>query len=231
MSLQNLRDYVRLMIDVDTTDIPDSLMDVFLREGVTKIAYSSNHWNFYEAEASFSTIAAQRAYSYATAFGSTIFQTINSVETPHWRLDALPHAQAQQQFVSVSGSGTQEPRFFSSYANSLYLWPLPDAAYACIAQGYRTPLDFTTQGSGASPDLPAAFHELVGKWAISLAYAQQDDTQNASYFAIDFANTLKTIRGPYENMEPQGIMALGSNGRRVTGQLAGENGRGRFPWE
>lgn len=229
MTLQNLRDYVRGYVDIDTSDIADAVMDVLLREGYQRIAYSERHWAFYQAEVSFSTVAGQQAYPFATAFGGVTLESINGVDGPHWRLDPLPHLLAQQRYTTISGPKQAEPRFFSTFANSLFLWPKPVSTYAMIADGYRLPNDWVAGGAGSVPDLPTEFHELIGKWAIKLAYAQQNDPISSAFFGNEFESILAALRRSYISQPSQGILAMNSGGHRVTGSTS-PIGEARWPF-
>ena len=228
MTLSDLRNFVRGYVDIDTSDIADSVMDVLLREGYNRIAYSEASWQFYQAEASFSTVIGQQLYPLSSV-GGINFQMVTSVDGPHWRLDPLPHGLAQQRYTTVSGPKQAEPRFFSTFNNNLYLWPKPANTYAMIAGGYRFPLDWVAQGAAAYPDLPAEFHELIGKWAIKLAYAQQNDPISSAFFGNEFESALAALRKTYVGNPTSGILVMNSGGRRVSGST-NPIGEARWPF-
>jgi hypothetical protein len=229
MTLQDCRTFVRGYVDIDTSDIADTVMDVLLREGYNRITHAERHWAFYQAEATFSTVVAQQAYTFASLGGTTPFVTLNGVEGPHWRIDPLPHMQARQAFVTISGPKNAEPRFFSTFNSSLYLWPKPVGVYALLAQGYRAPADWVAGGAGSVPDLPDEFHELICKWAIKLAYAQQNDPISSAFFGNEFESILAALRRSYVGNPTQGVMALNSGAHKVTSPY-NVIGEARYPF-
>ena len=62
MQLSAMRDYVRNVVDIDSTDISDVTMNTFIREGYNVIVYSEKRWPFYEVSTTFSTVADQADY-------------------------------------------------------------------------------------------------------------------------------------------------------------------------
>ena len=65
-----MRDYVRNVVDIDTTDITDSTMNTFIREGYNAVVYSEKRWPFYEFATTFDTVASQKDYPLSTVGAS-----------------------------------------------------------------------------------------------------------------------------------------------------------------
>lgn len=66
-----MRDYVRNVVDIDSTDITDNTMNVFLREGYDAVVYSEKRWPFYEVAVTFDTVASQKDYTLADIGGNS----------------------------------------------------------------------------------------------------------------------------------------------------------------
>ena len=56
MQIQEMRAYIRGLLDIDATDISDDILNRFIGEGYDQVVYSEKRWGFYEAEDSFSTV-------------------------------------------------------------------------------------------------------------------------------------------------------------------------------
>ena len=66
VTLNALRTQVRNMVDLDETDLPDSIIDQFAREGFQRIYSLERRWPFLQETYTFTTIAQQREYSIST---------------------------------------------------------------------------------------------------------------------------------------------------------------------
>ena len=63
MTIKQIRDTVRDIIDIDSTDITDTVMNRIIGQGYDTIVYSEKRWPFYEIATTFSTVAVQSEYS------------------------------------------------------------------------------------------------------------------------------------------------------------------------
>ena len=60
-----MRTYVRDIVDITSSDVSDSTMNTFIREGYNLIVYSEKRWPFYEVALSFTTVGGQSDYPIA----------------------------------------------------------------------------------------------------------------------------------------------------------------------
>lgn len=226
MSVADLRTFVTTHLDTDSTELPDDLLDSYLVEGVNRIALSSQRWSFYEATWSLSTVADQQAYDLSTLVGSggEVVGEVTAVQGPRWRLEPRTHELMSERFEYTTERG--EPRFWSVWGGSLFLWPVPLQVYALSVRGYRKPS--TVLSDGAYPDLPAEFHPLVGQWMLGRAYQQQDDVVTSPMLFQQFERELSVLRPRYETVSRATTRTLGGVKRSGQGRV---NGRLLFPWE
>ena len=63
MQLSDMRDYVRNIVDITSTDIAATTMNTFLREGYDVMVYSEKRWPFYEVATTFDTLASKKDYT------------------------------------------------------------------------------------------------------------------------------------------------------------------------
>lgn len=222
MDLQAIRDFVRTHMDLDTEDLPDTMLDTFCREASRKVERAEKRWPMYEA-----------AWTLATEAGISTFdisaldpevREISSVTTPTQRLRWLGPDEASTGFLN--DATRNEPRAWSLWGSTLTVFPIPDKVHTLTILGYRQPKDWVADGAGAEPDMHSDLHLTVATWVLSRAYAQQEDMELAAYFAQAFDNELETFRRRFVDTPAPQPLILG-RGRAATAPF----GRLRYDWE
>ena len=208
MTVADLRSFVRDHLDSDTDELPDSLLDVYRQEGTDRIVQSSRSWSFYETTVTFTTTANDNTYALSAL--STPLRDIVGVEGPRWRCKPLSYENARETFARTVAA-TGEPRWYSIWADTLYLWPTPPSAYSMTVRGYRFPAVATSYSD--EPDLPDEFHRLIGYWMLAQAYRQFDDEGMAGQLFGSFEQQLAILRERYESAPRGGISVLGGDRR------------------
>ena len=56
MEIQEMRAYIRGLLDIDSSDISDDILNRFIGEGYDQVVYSEKRWPFYETEDTFPTV-------------------------------------------------------------------------------------------------------------------------------------------------------------------------------
>jgi len=224
LTLDAIRTFVRLHLDLDTEDLPDSLVDVFIREGSKRIEKASSRWPFYEKVWTVSTMAGQRSYPF-TDIGTDVDQIaaiLRDDETLHWVGNDLYSI-----LNPIDATSQSKPVQYAWWNDTLYLTPTPDSAYTLTVFGYRDPIDWIANGAGAQPDLPDELHNTVAIWALSKAYIQQEDPEMGSVYERQFADELTEFkRRITETPHPQPLVL---NGQAMS--VMRPFGRMRFDWE
>jgi hypothetical protein len=140
-------------------------------------------WRFLRTNFSFSTVDGQQQYTPAQAgvtdMGSWVQEGISlySSAADEQFLTYTPW----DNFKAVYGIGTHRttkgrPTVVSvTPANSLALWQLPDAVYACLGEYYKTAATMTADAD--IPNIPARFHMAIVWKALMYygAYAAADE--------------------------------------------------------
>jgi|SRR5688500_6280630 len=224
LTLDQIRTFVRSHLDLDVEDMPDALIDVFIREGSKRVEKASSRWPFYENVWTFTTVQGQRSYPFAT-IGVDLDQ-ISAVQSD----DRLLEWVGTDLYTVLNPSNTtttSKPTQYAWWADVLYLVPTPDAAYTLTVYGYRTPIDWVANGAGATPDLPDEMHNTVATWALAKCYAQQEDPELASVYERQFADELTEFkRRIAETPHPQPLVL---NSQRMSQRSP--FGRMRYDWE
>lgn len=199
MTASAIRKYVRDMLDVDELDIPSDMLDVWMRDAVTRIiSYFDESPTFLQVEYSFDTVPNKQSYDLDTLnlYKDTStgivplrsLQVIDEVRGQNFSLTPRQHRQVRETYY-VASQGAGRPVEFSMWGRSLFLWPKPVAIETHYLLGIRQP-NWNWITSDSTPDLPEEFHILVAQWALARAYAQQDDPEMANFYREEFAGTL-----------------------------------------
>jgi hypothetical protein len=201
MTALEIKTYVRDHLDVDSLDIPDSLLNVWMRDAVIRIiSFFDESPVWLQVERTFTTVPNQQSYDLEATVGLgdivapgilLPLQAIDEVRGPNFSLSPRSHRQVRESYRADAPSG--RPQEFSQWGTQLYLWPKPADAEVYSVLGIRRPdWDWITSTAGV-PDLPEEFHPLVAQWALSRGYAQQDDPDMANLYRGEFGAELSNI--------------------------------------
>ena len=65
MNIEDMRSYIRAVVEIDSSDISDATLNRFLGEGYDQVVYSEKRWPWYETETTFTTVAGIKDYTLA----------------------------------------------------------------------------------------------------------------------------------------------------------------------
>lgn len=228
LSLDQIRTYVRTHLDIEQDDLPDVILDTFIREGSKRIERAEARWPFYEAIYTWTVTPDPTGLYDKAAIDPELDQIANISLGTFGPLqwvgpDVMTELRAQQP------ESVGRPRFYSTWADSLTFHPLLDVAYDLTVRGYRKAADWVAAGAGATPDMPDELHNTVAMWALSRAYSQQEDPELAAVYERMFSDELNEFRRrlvvtPHE--QPL-VLNSGSLGLNPNTLLL----RPRFDWE
>ena len=195
LSLQQIRDYVRLHLDLEIEDLPDQVLDFFIREGSHRIERAEPRWPFYEISVPLGLLTGQSTISKAE-----IDPTLDQISgITHDVSVAFPPLvwvgrETINDQLSMRPNALGRPLYFSEWAGNVLFFPTPDLDYNLTVHGYRRGSDWVADGAGASPDLPEELHNTVAVWAVAKAYAQQEDELLAGLYERQFSDELNEFR-------------------------------------
>jgi hypothetical protein len=195
LSLQQIRDYVRLHLDLEVEDLPDVVIDTFAREGSRRIERAEPRWPFYEVTYPLTLIA--NASSVVKNDIATDLDQISSIN--HTPAVAFPplvwvgHETINDQ-LSMRPGALGRPMYFSEWAGSILFYPAADIEYTFNVNGYKQPADWVADGAGGVPDMPDELHNTVALWCMSKAYYQQEDDVLGATFERQFSDELNEFR-------------------------------------
>lgn len=185
MTAAALRQTVRDITDLDQDDLPDSLLNLYLRDGYYRILDLEKRWSFLEKTFTFNTVAEQRAYDISAFTADPIAQIVSIVDNTNigLRLDMVGHDMAEQTYVgSYDTSG--DPLFYSIWEGKVHLFPKPNNVRTLTVRAYREPIDWITSEGyvDASPNL----HFALVYYACSRVYQRLEDTVMANEYKRSF---------------------------------------------
>ena len=201
MTASDIRTYVRDHLDVDDSDIPDSLLNVWMRDAVIRIiSFFDESPVWLQVERTFTTSPNVQSYDLENTLGlgSIVvpillpLQAIDEVRGPNYSLSPRSHRQVRESYRVDAPSG--RPQEFSQWGTKIFLWPKPADAEVYYVLGIRRPdWNWLTSTVNPVPDLPEEFHPLVAQWTLSRADAQQDDPDMANLYRGEFGAELSNV--------------------------------------
>jgi hypothetical protein len=101
MTATSLRQTVRDITDLDVGDLPDSLLNLYIRDGYYRILDLEKRWAFLEKSFTFNTVAEQREYTIANFTADPISQVVSVIDSTGvgTRLDMVGHDTAEETYM------------------------------------------------------------------------------------------------------------------------------------
>lgn len=210
MDIQTMRNQVRDYLESDAEELPDDLLDGWFSEAFTRILNRDGRWPWLEKTWTFDSTAQVGTYAIASDVGE--IQSI--VDTANGPLGWLGHQEAARKFTRTP-SRTGTPVWFSKWADTYALWPVPAASYSYAAHGYRVPTSLDSMDPGSEPDLPVEYHPLLVRWAIACQYERTDDTEMAAYNRQHFEDQLGQLWARAKAAPTASPIIMNSGGSKV----------------
>lgn len=216
MTATVLRSTVRDIVDLDATDLPDSLLNLYIRDGYYRILDLEKRWSWLETSFTFTTVTDQRAYIIENFTADPISQVSSIVDNTGvgGRLSMVGFDMAEENYIgSYDVSG--EPLFYAVWQEKIHLFPKPNNARVLSVRGYREPVDWQTTGDAV--DASASMHFPLVYYAVSRIYQKLEDAQMAAVYKQAFDEGVSLAR--------QNIMKPTSHGQLIMahGQTKGRS--------
>lgn len=211
-TLQEMRDYVRLYLDLDEEDLPDLIFDRFAEDGAQKIVERDPNWPWLETSVDFVPVVGQSAYATAT-----VAPTIGVITGVAPVDQSLYHEYQWTAWADIDDWGSASvPMAWTEYGANLYIVPAPLTTDQIRVSGLLRVEDWTAAGPSATPPLPAEFHSLILEWTLAMTYAQQDDPENSAMHQGLFAERLESVWRRWASSPHAADLKIGSAPRRRT---------------
>lgn len=212
-----LRQTVRDITDLDADDLPDSLLDLFIRDGYYRILDIEKRWPFLETSFTFNTVIGQRAYTIANFTADPISQVVSIVDNSDIgsRLDMIGYDMGEATWNGTTDTNG-DPIFYAIWQGQIHLFPKPDNVRTLTCRGYREPIDWQT--SGGAVDAAPSLHFPLVYYAVSRVYQRLEDAQMAAVYKQSFDEGVSLARNNIMKPTSHGqlIMAHGQTKGRPT---------------
>lgn len=221
MTLVQMRTQARAIVDIDTSDISDTVLNNIIGQGFDAIVHSEKRWPFFDVSTTFSTSAGTKDYTIAT-IGASVTQGLRDIvalRNDDHVLKYIGSDDADSNYpLNVSSSG--QPWEWSFWNDTVRFYPTPDTVKTIYVRAIRNATDFGSGSSdSATPDLPDPFHPVLVTYAISKCYLQQEDPVMAEQYQRSYLIELDNVARRYADAPaPQPLVA---NSRSSTRYLAG----------
>jgi len=185
MTASDLRSTVRDITDLDIEDLPDSLLNLYLRDGYYRILDLEKRWVFLEKSFTFSTVANQRAYNIASFTNDPIGQIVSVIDESGigLSLDMVPFDMAETTYVGAYDT-SGDPLFYAIWEGQIHLFPKPNNVRTLKVRGYREPTDWV--GEDDVVDAAPSLHFALVYYACSRIYQRLEDTVMSSEYKRSF---------------------------------------------
>ena len=173
------------MADLDETDLSNSVIDQFAREGFQRIYALERRWPILQETYTFNTVANQRAYTISTI--GDIREIISVVDTSNQgaRLTLIDYNDAEQIWLGNLDVASR-PYFYSFWDKKLQLWAKPDIVYPMTVRAFRNPVYTWLTNITQDIDLDEWFHAILPYFVLARVYQRQEDSDLANMYMKSF---------------------------------------------
>ena len=193
MSLADVRTMVRNISDLDSVDLPNSIIDNAVKEAFQRIIALERRWPKYQETYTFNTVASQRPYTISTI--GDIREVISLVDTSSAgsRLTMIPYDNAEDIWLGNTDVPSR-PYFYAIWDAQLHLYPKPDAVYAITLRAYRNPVYTWLTNTSEAIDLDEWFHVLLAYFVLARVYQRQEDPELSAMYLRSFEEGVAMAR-------------------------------------
>lgn len=191
MTLSDIITKVREITELDSTDVPTSVITMYVRDGYNQIINLERRWNFLESKFSMTTTPNVGDYDINDFTSDDIREVISIVDDEGTRLEYISYDEAEDLFLDVT-TPIKRPIMYSMWAGKIYLFPKPNAAYTATVRAYRYPTDWVTDNDIV--DGPAVFDIPLVYYAVSRIYQSQEELATAAKWEQSFAEAISMAR-------------------------------------
>lgn len=174
MDVGTMRRYVRDHLEVDDEELPDTVLNEYLEDAFERTLAADNRWP--RAEEIWTITKLEGSDSVELPADCLLPSIMSVVDVNRGiRLVQLNHENAEDSFLSPDNIAIGVPLYYSIWKRTMYLWPRVEtqSELQLSMRGYRRPT--WSNVASAIPDIDSTLHHALCYFAMSLAYAAQED--------------------------------------------------------
>ena len=120
MNLADIRSKVREIVDMGSTDLSDTLLNMYIQDGYDRMIALERRWPFFEKTYTLSTVADQRSYALSSIGEGDVREITSVVDTTAGgvRLTLVAHEDAEALWLGSSDLSSR-PLHFSVWQQEL----------------------------------------------------------------------------------------------------------------
>jgi hypothetical protein len=181
------------MVDLDETDLPNSVVDQYAKEGFQRIYALERRWPRLQATYSFSTVVDQREYPISSIGDIREIISVVDASPSGNRFTLIDFNNAEEIWLGNTDQPSR-PYFYSFWDGNIYLWPKPDSVYQITVRGYRNPTYSWLTSLNDEIDLDEWFHAILPYFVVSRAYQRQEDSELSAMHMRSFEEGVALAR-------------------------------------
>lgn len=193
MNVEELRTAVRAQLDLDKEDLGDALLDQYLLEAFQQTTANELRWPWLET----SWVVNATSDGSPALLPDNVGAVASVVSSEGEALEHVSHEDAENYFAdSIGGdpSSAGSPSMYSMWGTGLHLWPGSKPDLTFTIRGWRMLREDWYGLSAGVPDCDSRLHSALVHYAISRAYAgQEDDVLSGMYLSTWRAMTAVTM--------------------------------------
>ena len=193
ITLTTLRSQVRDMADLDETDLSNTIIDQFAREGFQRIYALERRWPILQETYTFNTVANQREYTISTIGDIREIISVVDTSTQGARLTLIDYNDAESIWLGNLDVASR-PYFYSFWDKKLQLWAKPDIVYPMTVRAFRNPVYTWLTDITENIDLDEFFHAILPYFVLARVYQRQEDSDLANMYLKSFEEGVAIAR-------------------------------------
>ena len=193
ITLTTLRSQVRDMADLDETDLSNTIIDQFAREGFQRIYALERRWPILQETYTFNTVANQREYTISTIGDIREIISVVDTSTQGARLTLIDYNDAEGIWLGNLDVASR-PYFYSFWDKKIQLWAKPDIVYPMTVRAFRNPVYTWLTNITESIDLDEWFHAILPYFVLARVYQRQEDSDLANMYLKSFGEGVGLAR-------------------------------------
>ena len=193
MTLAQVRTMVRDISDLDTTDVPNSVIDNAVKEAFQRIVALERRYPKYQETYTFNTVANQRPYTISTIGDIREIISLVDTSTAGARLTMIPYDNAEEIWLGNTDTPSR-PYFYAIWDGALHLYAKPDGVYSITVRAYRNPLYTWLSDTTLEIDIDEWFHILLAYFALARVYQRQEDPELSQMYMRSFEEGVAMAR-------------------------------------
>jgi hypothetical protein len=195
VNLADIRTKVRAVVDMDTVDLSNDLLDMYIKDGYERLIAVQRRWPFFEKTFSLSTVADQGGYTISSIGTGDVLEIASVLDTTLGgnRLTLIAHEDGESVWNAQSDTAGR-PLHFSFWEQKIHLWPRPNGVYTLSLRGWRKPIDWMANTT-TEVDADSRLHQALVYYAIAQVYQLQEDVELSTFYRRSFDEAIRLVVG------------------------------------